>query len=61
MVVTNKIPNLVSALYQAVQEREVAVSHHVTTKPLVTIYVYISFYSRLAETKLMPLCMFSPS
>ena len=62
MVVTNKTPNLVSVLYQEIQEREVPVSHHLFQKTIsYDICVYIFFFSRLAERKLMPLCMFSSS
>jgi hypothetical protein len=45
MVVTNKIPNLVSALYQKIQEREVPVLHHLFHKTIsYDIYVYIFLF-----------------
>ena len=44
MVVTNKIPNLVSALYQEFQEREVPVSCDLFQKTIscdICIYIFL--------------------
>jgi len=44
MVVTNKIPNLVSALYQEIQEREVPVLHYLFHKTIsydICVYIFL--------------------
>ena len=44
MVVTNKIPNLVSALYQEIQEREVPVSYNLFHKTIsygTCVYIFL--------------------
>jgi len=44
MIITNKIPNLVSALYQETQEREVPVAHHLFHKTFsydTCVYIFL--------------------